>query len=112
MSVIDLPCEYEEWWDYKKVFILLSHIRSLRDLNLLIASHTRTGDGQSYSNPPASRILGCLKGLVTFLNDYLTPEEQKNFVSCTLPFIAKAAGMLEERVPFSGIPCLQKQESK
>lgn len=107
MSVIDLPCEYEEWWDYQKIYILLSHLRSMRDLNLLISSHTRTGD-----NSPTSKCLGALKGLVTFLTEYYTPEEQMKFVSHTLPFVARAAGLLEERVPLSGIPCLQKQESK
>lgn len=112
MSVVDLPCEYEEWWDYQKVFILLSHLRSVLELNLLISCHTRTGGGEEASDSPTSRCLGALKGLLTFLTEYYTPEEQKRFVSHTLPFVARAACLLEERVPLSGIPRLQKQESK
>ena len=112
MSVVDLPCDYEEWWDYKKVFILLSHLRSMRDLTLLISSHTRTGDEEEPRGSPISKVLGGLKGLVTFLTDFYTPEEQKKFVSCTLPYVAKAAALLEDRVPLAGIPRLEKQESE
>lgn len=111
MSVIDLPCEFEEWWEYKKVFILLSHLRSMRELTLLISSHTRTRDIEGEPRSPISNVLGALKGLVAFLVDFYTPEEQQKFVSHTLPFVAKAAALLEERVPLAGIPCLEKQES-
>lgn len=107
MSVVDLPCEYEEWWDYQKMFILLSHVRSIKDLNLLISSHTR----DDLRGSPSANFLTSLKGLVAFFSEYCTLEEQKKYVSETLPFIAKAASLLEERVPLSGIPCLQKQEN-
>lgn len=112
MSVVDLPCECEEWWDYQKLFIMLSHLRSMKDLNLLISCHTRTGDGEEPTDSPSSKCLRALKGLLVFLTEYYTPEEQKRFASQTLPFVARAASLLEERVPLSGIPCLQKQESK
>ena len=108
MSVIDLPCDYEEWWDYQKLFILLSHVRSIQELDLLISSHTRADGGPS----PTSKVLGDLKGLVIFLREFCTRAEQKNFLGHTLPFIARTAALLEERVPLSGIPSLQQQESK
>ena len=108
MAYISLPCDSEDWWDYQKMFILLSHLRSLEDLNLLISSHTRP-DEQVY---PSSKALSALKGFLAFLKDYCTPEQQKTIVTHTLPCIAKAAAMLEERVPPSGIPRLEKQESE
>lgn len=108
MAYVSLPCEFEEWWDYKKILIMLSHLRSVQDLNLLISSHTRPEDGPS----PTSRSLAALKGLVAFLSEFCTPDEQKRFVSSTLPFIARSAVKLEDRVPMSGIPTLEQQESK
>ncbi len=108
MAYVYLPCDSEDWWDYQKMFILLSHLRSMDDLNLLISSHTRP-DEEIY---PSSKALAALKGFQAFLKDYCTPEQQKKIVTHTLPFIAKAAAMLEDRVPPSGIPCLEKQESE
>ena len=108
MAYVCLPCDSEDWWDYQKMFILLSHLRSVEELNLLISSHTRP-DEEIY---PSSKALAGLKGFQVFLKQYCTPEQQKKIVTRTLPFIAKAAAMLEERVPPSGIPCLEKQESE
>ena len=109
MSYVELPCDFEEeWWEYNRLFILLSHLRSINELNLLISSHTRPDE------PPSliSASLTALKGLMVFLSDYCTPDEQKKFITKTLPFIARAAAKLEERAPTSGIPRLEKQESK
>lgn len=103
-----LPCDSEDWSDFQRMFILLSHLRSMEDLTLLISSHTRP-DEEIY---PSSRALGALKGFLAFLKDYCTPEQKSKVVTHTLPFIAKSAGMLEERVPPCGIPCLSKQESE
>lgn len=108
MANVCLPCDYEEWWDYQRIFILLSHLRSVEDLKLLISSHTRPEDGPT----PISRCLEALKGLLVFLTEFCTSEEQKKFLMVTLPFIARSAALLEERVPQMGIPSLQKQESE
>lgn len=108
MVSVVLPCDYEEWLDYQKIFILLSHLRSVKDLNLFISSHTRREDVPT----PISRCLEALKGLMAFLTDFCTPEEQKKFLTSTLPFIARSASQLEERVPLSGIPFLSEQESE
>ena len=109
MSIVDLPCEYGEWRDYQNVFILLSQARTLRELKLLAASQTR--DEEALASP-FSRCLEALKGLFAFLTEFYTPDEQKAFVTRTLPFVAMAASLLEERIPTSGISRLQKQESK
>ena len=49
---------------------------------------------------------------MAFLTNFCTGEEQKKFFTTTLPFIARSASLLEERVPSSGIPYLLNQESK
>lgn len=108
MSVVILPCDYEEWWEYKRLFILVSHLRSILDLKLLISSHTR----EDISPSPISRCLGALKGLLAYLFDYCNQDEQEKFLTKTLPFIARSAALLEERIPLSGIPYLEKQESR
>lgn len=109
MENVALPCYYEEWPEYLKIFLILSRMWSLQDLKLLISSHTRAED--TSQSPTTSKCLRALKGLLAFLEEFCTPEEQKKFVSKTLPSIARAASLLEERVPYSGIPHLQKQES-
>ena len=108
MACVDLPCDYEQWAEYKNLFIMLSHLRSIDDLKLFIGSYTR-------SDTPPSVTASCLKalqGLVVFLTDNFCCNEQKKFMKKTFPFIAKSAGLLEARVPISGLPFLEKQESK
>ena len=104
-ACVFLPCEVEDWWEDKKLFLLLSHVRSVDELGQLIAAHGR-GDRVM------SRRLSSLAGLRVFLAQHCTQDEQKVFLSTTLPFIAKSASSLDERVPESGIPFLGRQEGK
>ena len=108
MAAVLLPCDVEEWWEDKKLFVLLSSARSLQEFDLLIKSHTRENKPQSV----ISRRLEALSGLNKFLVDFCSAEEQKTFMSVTLPFIAQSASILDERVPDSGIPFLERQECK
>ncbi len=107
MSYVDLPCDGEEWAEQKNVFIMLSHLRSLDALKLFVGSYTRTDSAPSAT----SRCLSSLRGLVTFLSENCDEKEQDKFMKKTLPFVAKSAAMLEDRVPITGIPFLEKQES-
>ena len=88
------------------MFLLLSHLRSIKDFDLLISSHVRKDQPETVF----SKRLSALKGLREFLSKYCTAEEQKTFLTSTLPCIAKAASFLDERVPGTGIPFLYKQE--
>lgn len=106
MARVLLPCDVEEWWEDKRLFLLLSHMRTIKDFDMLISSHTLKGDKGSVF----FKRLTALKGLREFLVNYCTAEEQKTFFTLTLPCIAKAASFLDERVPDTGIPFLYKQE--
>lgn len=108
MARVLLPCEVDEWWEDKRLFLLLFHLRTIKDLDLLISSHTRKEEAQTVFY----KRLTALRGLRVFLVNYCTPEEQKTFLTSTLPCIAKAASFLDERVPDTGIPFLYKQECK
>ncbi len=108
MSCIDLPCDYDEWFEYKKLFLLLSHLRSLSDLDVFISSHTRADLAPS----AISDVLVRLKGLVSYLSCECSPQEQNTFFKLTLPFIAREASFLDQRIPERGLPYLEKQESK
>lgn len=81
-------------------------MRTIKDFDMLISSHTLKGDKGSVF----FKRLTALKGLREFLVNYCTAEEQKTFFTLTLPCIAKAASFLDERVPDTGIPFLYKQE--
>lgn len=108
MSNVPLPCDYEDdWREYKKLFILLSHLRSINELHLLISSHTREDSPPG----PIYNTLKALKGLLAYLTGYCSPEEQESFMKGILGLIARSAAMLEERVPSTGIPFLESQES-
>ena len=106
MARVLLPCDVEEWWEDKRLFLLLSHMRTINDFDLLISSHTRK-DQTVF----AKRLIA-LQGLRSFLVNQCTAEEQNTFLTSTLPCIAKAASYLDERVPDTGIPFLSKQECK
>lgn len=108
MAYVDLPCDTVKWVEYKNLFIMLSHLRSIDDLKLFIGSYTRSDTLPSET----ARCLSALQGLVVFLAENCCWNEQKKFMRKTLPFIAKSAALLEERVPASGLPFLEKQESK
>lgn len=108
MARVLLPCEVEEWWEDKRLFLLLSHMRTIKDFDLLISSHTRKDQNKTLF----FKRLTALQGLRVFLANYCTVEEQNTFFTSTLPCIAKAASFLDERVPDSGIPFLSKQECK
>lgn len=108
MACVDLPCDFEQWAEYKNLFIMLYHLRSIDDLKLFIGSYTR-------SDTPPSATASCLnslRGLVVFLTDNFGWNEQKKFMRTIFPFIAKSAALLEERVPVTGLPFLERQESK
>ncbi len=107
MATVFLPCESEDWWEDKKLFLLLPNLRSVEELGQLIAAHTRAPAERTLS-----RLLAKLTGLHAFLKDYCSPEEQKAFCGKTLPFIAKSASCLDERVPVTGVPFLREQEGK
>ena len=106
MARVLLPCEVEEWWEDKRLFLLLSHMRTIKDFDLLISSHTRKDQNKTVF----FKRLTALQGLRVFLANYCTVEQQNTFFTSTLPCIAKAASFLDERVPDSGIPFLSKQE--
>lgn len=107
MARVLLPCEVEEWWEDKRLFILLSNIRSVNDLSTLITSHTRKD-----SEPTVlSNRLKQLSGLLVFLNKYCTKEESDTYTCSTLPFIAQSASKLDELVPESGVPFIVQQEA-
>ena len=108
MANVLLPCEVEEWWEDKRLYLLLSHLRTIKDFDLLLSSHASKGKPKTVF----SKRLTALQGLRVFLTRYLTAEEQKTFLTSTLPCIAKAASFLDERVPDTGIPFLYKQEGK
>ena len=108
MANVLLPCEVEEWWEDKRLFLLLSHLRTIKDFDLLLSSHASKGKPKTVF----AKRLTALQGLRVFLTRYLTAEEQKTFLTSTLPCIAKAASFLDERVPDTGIPFLYKQEGK
>ena len=108
MARVLLPCEVEEWWEDKRLFLLLSHMRTIKDFDLFISSHTRKDQQKTVF----FKRLTALQGLRVFLANYCTVEEQNTFFTSTLPCIAKAASFLDERVPDSGIPFLSKQECK
>ena len=102
-----LPChDSSSWEEYKQLFVLLSRLQTLETFRELISAHTR-GDSS-----PLGEKLGHLSGLVVFLENFCSEEERETFFGKTLPFIAKAAIFLEDRVPDSGVPFLQRQESK
>ncbi len=106
MARVLLPCEVEEWWEDKRLFLLLSSIRSVKDLDLLIASHTR----QDSEPTVLSKRLEQLSGLVVFLKDYCTSSERDIYMRETLPFIAQMASKLDDLVPDCGIPFIIQQE--
>ena len=106
MAQVLLPCEVDEWWEDKRLFLLLSHMRTIKDFDLLLSSHTRKGQEKTVF----FKRLTALQGLRLFLANYCTGEEQSTFLTSTLPCIAKAASFLDERVPGSGIPFLSNQE--
>ena len=108
MARVLLPCVVEEWWEDKRLFLLLSHMRTIKDFDLFISSHTRKDQQKTVF----FKRLTALQGLRVFLANYCTVEEQNTFFTSTLPCIAKAASFLDERVPDSGIPFLSKQECK
>lgn len=108
MANVSLPCDNEEWWEDKRLFMLLSHMRTVKELEVLISSHTRKDTQPSV----LSKRCKDLSGLVTFLQKFCTAEEQKVYAGVTLPFIARAACCLDERVPESGIPFIVQQECK
>jgi len=108
MAYVELPCDTEEWSEQKKVFIMLSHLRSLDALKLYLSSYTRPEAAPSAT----TKCLSSLRGLVVFLTENCNAEEQNSFVTKVLPYIAKNAALLEDRVPISGLPFLEKQESK
>ena len=108
MAYVGLPCGTEEWAEQKNVFFMLSHLRSLDDLELFMESYTRPDAAPSAT----SKCLSSLRGLVVFLTENCGTEDQSKFLKKTLPFIAKSAALLEQRVPLSGMPLLEKQESK
>ena len=101
-----LPCDSEAWWEDKKLFLLLSHLRSVEEFGALISAHTRQGGERTI----LSHRLKDLAGLRVFLADHCSPEEKTRFLRSTLPFVAKTASCLDERVPESGIPFLAQQE--
>ncbi len=105
MATVFLPCESEDWWEDKKLFLLLMSLRSVDELGHLIAAHTRAGEQRVLSH-----LLARLGGLHAFLVNFCSPDEQAVFCAKTLPFIAKSASCLDERVPATGIPFLQGQE--
>lgn len=103
-----LPCQDNAGWkEDKSLFTLLSNLGSLRELNELIASHTRE-DSSAFL---CSR-LESFAGLAVFLENHCSEEEQAAFFERTFPFIINAAACLKERVPESGVPFLRKQESE
>lgn len=107
MPGVRLPCYGgSSWEEYKQLFVLLSNLQTLESFRELISAYTR-GEPS-----PLSEKLSCLSGLVVFLETFCSEEERKTFFDQTLPFIAKAAILLEERVPDSGVPFLHRQESK
>ena len=106
MACLFLPCDSEDWWDDKKLFLLLFHLRSLDEFTQFINAHCRSGAKDS----GLSKRLRDLQGLRAFLEQYCSPEEQHNVFKRTLPFIAKSASCLDERVPESGIPFLERHE--
>lgn len=89
------------------MFLLLMNLRSVEELGQLIATHTRAADERLLS-----QLLAKLSGLHAFLVEFCSPEEQTAFCAKTLPFIAKSASCLDERVPATGIPFLQGQEGR
>ena len=107
MACLLLPCDCEEWWEDKKLFLLLMHLHSLDEFLQLIKAHSRRAGGEDWG---FSRRLRDLEGLRAFLVDYCSPEEQQTFFNRTLPFIAKSASCLDERVPETGIPFLERHE--
>lgn len=106
MAAVLLPCEVEEWWEDKRLFLLLSSIRSVKDLEQLITSHTRESSEQTV----LSDRLKKLSGLIVFLRKYCDNNERGIYTSVTLPFIAQTASKLDELVPTSGIPFIVRQE--
>ena len=108
MAYVELPCDAEEWPEQKNVFIMLSHLRSLDAMKLYVSSYTRPEAAPSVT----TKCLSSLRGLMAFLTDKCSAEEQNVFTTKTLPYIAKNAALLEDRVPISGLPFLEKQESK
>ena len=107
MACLVLPCDCEEWWEDKKFFLLLMHLHSLDEFSRLIKAHSRRAEGEDWG---FSRRLRDLEGLRAFLVTYCSPEEQQTFFNQTLPFIAKSASCLDERVPETGIPFLERHE--
>lgn len=108
MARVLLPCEVEEWSEDKRLFLLLSHIRSVSDLSTLITSHTREDSEPSVL---ADRLKQ-LSGLLAFLKEHCTNEESYTYTRSTIPFIAQSASRLDELVPESGMPFIVQQEGQ
>ncbi len=108
MARVLLPCEVKEWWEDKRLFLLLCTIKSVEDLSGLLSSHTR----QDSKPTILSRRLSQLSGLVVFLKKYCTGSERDIFMRVTLPFISRTASKLDELVPESGLPIIVQQEGR
>jgi len=108
MACVLLPCDVEQWWEDKRLFLLLSHLRTVSDLETLITSHTRKDSERT----TLSYRLKELKGFLVFLKNFCEEEEREQCIKVTLPFIAKSAAKLEELVPESGIPFIVQNEGE
>ena len=106
MARVLLPCDVQAWSEHKKLFLLLSYVRSVEELNRLSATHTR----QLTPENVVGQRLKELAGLAEFLASYCSADERKIFLGKTLPFIAKSAASLEDRIPACGISYLETQD--
>ena len=104
--LLPLPCDSQEWPEHKKLFLLLSHLRSAEQFTSLVSAYSL----QDGSAEPFSRMIRVLEGLGVYLKDFCNEAEREEFFSKTLPFISMSASSLEERAPANGIPFLRQQE--
>ena len=101
-----LPYLDSEGWEETQQFCrLFLSVESLNTFGELIASNTRE---DSVFRAKFER----LSGLAVFLERYCSDEERHAFFGSTLKFIASSASSLRERLPKTGIPRLQAQESE